>query len=367
MQPTLKTLLLFSMCILSGHLPAQHHRMHPDIPADTSYNVQKELVKHRKKYPFIQIAEVVHSEGSTFLDNLTYHRIDQRDLHLDLFLPKQAGSTAAPLVIMIHGGGWRSGNKDMDHPMAAYWAANGYIAACVEYRLSMEAQYPAQIQDIKTAIRWLKLHAQRFAIDTTKVAIMGCSAGGQLAALIGSRNDDFPLYQTDAYNQVSDRVQAVIDFDGVLAFLHPDSSEGKDRPDKPSAATQFLGIPAQDCPDRWNEASALHQVNPSSAPILFVNSSQPRFSAGQQDMMHKLDALGIPNKAYLLEGTPHSFWLFQPWMNEAMQQAVQFLDQLYRSSDYKPNVGERYSDVCWYECGDRKKAKNIVCTLKTRA
>ncbi|MGE4434622.1 MAG: alpha/beta hydrolase fold domain-containing protein, partial [Bacteroidales bacterium] len=178
MQPTLKTLLLLAMCILSGHLPAQHHRMHPDIPADTSYNVQKELVKHRKKYPFIQIAEEVHSEGSTFLDNLTYHRIDQRDLHLDLFLPKQAGSTAAPLVIMIHGGGWRSGNKDMDHPMAAYWAANGYIAACVEYRLSMEAQYPAQIQEIKTAIRWLKLHAQRFAIDTTKVAIMGCSAGG---------------------------------------------------------------------------------------------------------------------------------------------------------------------------------------------
>ena len=110
----------------------------------------------------------------------------KRDLRLDIFRPGKAGKY--PALIMIHGGGWRSGTKEMQVPMAEMLAAEGFVTIPVEYQLSLEAKYPAAVYNIKSAIRWVHANADKYGIDTSKIAISGCSAGGHLASLVGMTN-----------------------------------------------------------------------------------------------------------------------------------------------------------------------------------
>jgi acetyl esterase/lipase len=316
---------------------AQHQRMHPGVPADSTYNLADQVIKMTAKYPFIRAAVASVSDSVRVISNVVYERLPasqavgaMRDLHLDLFLPRFKTSKKVPVVVLIHGGGWRSGNKDMEHYMAQVYALNGFAAVCVEYRLSIEAPYPAAVQDIKTALRWIRFSARRYHFDPSRVAIHGESAGGQLASLIGSLNASFPKYQTASYARFSDKVQAVVDVDGVQAFLHPESSEGADKPGKPSAATLWFGVPSSVDSSLFIEASALTHVGAQSAPFLYIDSSIPRFTAGQHDMMAALRSHGIYCEEHLLAGTPHSFWLFHPWVDETMQYAVGFLKQVLR-------------------------------------
>jgi hypothetical protein len=195
-----KSVFLTAICLSGWFMPAlsQHYLMHPSIPADTSYNLKSEFHKQRVRFPFIQMAVPSDSGSYRVFRNLVYARLDDRDLHIDVFLPVHSAS-AIPAILMVHGGGWRSGNKDMDHYMASQLAENGFAALCVEYRLSMEALYPAAVQDITTAIRWTRAIASTtFPINPQKIALKGSSAGGQLVSLIGSLNGPYrPFKQID--------------------------------------------------------------------------------------------------------------------------------------------------------------------------
>ncbi|WP_243347271.1 alpha/beta hydrolase [Parabacteroides sp. FAFU027] len=305
---------------------AQHYRLHPDIPVDSSYSAQNEWKKHSKKYQAITLADVGNTEKLQINNDVVYAKYGKREMHLDLVRPKGV-SKKVPVVVIVHAGGWRSGEKNMDRPMAYELSRNGFATVCVEYRLSMEARYPAAIQDVKAAIRWVRANAKTYGLNPDKVAIMGTSAGGQLASLIGSVNEPFAKYQNELYKKYSDRVQAVVDVDGVLAFLHPESSEGQDQPGKTSAATLWFGVSAKENSALWNEASALHRVNKHTAPFLFVNSAQARFHAGQNDMVNKLNQLRIYNEVHQIPDTPHTFWLFHPWLDTAMTYIVPFLNK----------------------------------------
>jgi acetyl esterase/lipase len=327
----MKRLIPFFFLIIFYPSQAQEHcKIHPSVPVDTSYTVSHEWAKQFRKYPFIQIARPVGSDSVAVFSNLTYESIHGRDLHVDIFQPTFTKGKNTPVVVMVHGGGWRSGEKDMEHYMAEEYAKNGFSAVCVEYRMSMEAPYPAALQDIKTAIRWVRAFAKKYHFDPNQIAIEGESAGGQIAALIGTMNHHFPKYQTQSYRHYSDRVQATIDVDGVLAFIHPESGEGQDKPGKPSAGTLWFGVPASEDTTLYVEASALTYAGKQSAPILFVNSSIPRFHAGQHDMIRRLQKHNVYYEEHLLEGTPHSFWLFHPWVDETMKHTVAFLKTVFR-------------------------------------
>ncbi|HRZ97030.1 MAG TPA: alpha/beta hydrolase, partial [Paludibacter sp.] len=158
---------------------------------DTSYTTYQTFQKIRKNHPEIRMVEELKSNEINQFENLTYKTItdgaDLRALHLDIYRPKQFGKY--PAIVLIHGGGWRSGNKSMERPMAQRIAMQGYVAIPVEYRLSLEAKYPAAIHDIKAAIRFVKDNAERYGIDTSKIAIEGESAGGQLATLVAMTNN----------------------------------------------------------------------------------------------------------------------------------------------------------------------------------
>lgn len=300
------------MSVLSSQLIAQ------DFPRDTSYTIRSAYEKYVKRHPEIQIADPELENQVSIQRNIPYKDTGVRDLSLDVFRPLQNSAEVHPAAIMVHGGGWISGDKSLLHPMAKALASRGFIAITVEYRLSPEAEYPAAVYDVKSAIKWVKDHSVAFGVDTQRVAILGTSAGGQIAALVGT-TQEMPQFEDPADSSKSTTsVFAVIDVDGVLAFIHPDSEEG-------TVAGKWLGGNPSDARDTWIEASALTHANSETPPTLFIGSSSPRFLAGNEEFMEILSSANIYSEKQVFEDAPHSFWLFHPWFEPTIKHIDRFL------------------------------------------
>jgi acetyl esterase/lipase len=294
------------------------------IPRDTSFTVYSAFMKEKKNFPEIEIAEPKLPKGVLAKEDVVFSSPGKRDLHLDVFYPAEKSKKGYPGVILIFGGGWKSGEKSMSVPMAQQIAAKGYVTAAVEYRLSPEIQYPAAVHDVKAAIRFMRAHAADYNLDKSKIAVHGVSAGGQLAALVGTTNGVKKLEGIEGYTEQSSDVQAIIDIDGVLAFKHPESAEGQ-------VAGEWLGGTYEQKPQIWEEASALTHAGKNTPPILFINSSLPRFHAGRDDMIKKLNAHGIYSEVHSFPNTPHPFWLFHPWFEPTVNYTIEFLDKVFKN------------------------------------
>lgn len=290
------------------------------VPRDTSFTIYGTYIKEKKARPYIEVALPIVSKNIVSKKDLVYEEIGERKLLLDVFYAKKTNKKT-PAVLLIFGGGWRSGSKDQNWAMCAELAKNGYVAVTPEYRLSQEALYPAAVYDLKTAIRWMRANAGKYGIDTNKIAVLGCSAGGQLAALLGTTNSNstFENKSLGYANHHSD-VQAVIDIDGTLAFHHPESSEGK-------ASSDWFGGNYTQKPELWEAAAPLKHVSITTPPFLFLNSSIPRFHAGRTDFIHKTDSLHIYTEVHEFPDTPHPFWFFHPWFKPMMRYIIQFLQK----------------------------------------
>jgi len=298
------------------------------FPTDTSFATYSTYQKEVKNYPFITIAQSITDETVIRYKDVEYARYGDRIMHIDLYLPSPAPEEKRPAVLLIHGGGWRSGNKSMEAPMASFLASKGFICAAVEYRLSTEALYPAAVIDLKTAIRWLRRNTERYYIDTTRIAALGCSSGGQLAALLGATNGT-TLFSNELYPGYSSNLQAVIDIDGILAFIHSESGEGIDKPGKPSSATLWIGATKEEDPNLWRESSPLTHAGKTFPPVLFLNSQYPRFHAGRDDLIARLDSLNRYSEVHEIKNTPHPFWLFNPWFDSTANWCLQFLNKQF--------------------------------------
>ena len=170
-------------------------------------------------FPLLQGREEL-PEGFEKRANLVYARAGGWDLHLDLFLPQAAaGKGPFPALVYIHGGGWRSGSKDRFHPQAAYLAKRGLIGASIEYRLSGEAKFPAALKDVKAAVHWLRANARHYSISPGQIAAVGNSAGGHLAALLGTTSHLREFEGDGAEGIFSSQVQAVAAFNAPLDLV----------------------------------------------------------------------------------------------------------------------------------------------------
>jgi acetyl esterase/lipase len=248
-----------------------------EIPRDTSYNVNVVYKQIHEKFPMAVPAKDSVPTGIKADRNIVYTTIattpyGKRDLHLDIFRPTKTGKL--PAIIMIHGGGWRSGTKQMQVPMAEMLAAKGFVTIPVEYQLSLEAKYPAAVFNIKSAVRWVHANAEKYGIDTSRIAISGCSAGGQLASLVGLTNrvQSFEGDQGNAGG--SSRVNAIIDIDGVIDFMAPNSLNLKRQPN--SADVEWLGGTFEARPLIWKDASPIFWATEKTAlPMLFIKRVLP--------------------------------------------------------------------------------------------
>ncbi len=291
-------------------------------PRDTSFTLETTYQKELKYRPYIKIPSASIARPINNQYDLVYKRIGDRSLKLDLFSPKSAGPIKHPGIILIHGGGWSSGDKSQMHMIARELASKDYICYTLEYRLSPEAPYPAALLDLKDAIAWIKQYGPDQGLDTSKIAALGTSAGGQLASLLGTTNGKETFAQQRVSKPAISTVQAVINIDGVLAFHHPESAEGK------SASIWLLGNYKEN-PANWTEASALSNVSANAVPILFLNSSNARFHAGRDDLIKKLDYYGIYSQVHEFADTPHPFWFFEPWYTPMINKIEGFLKEVF--------------------------------------
>lgn len=292
---------------------------------DTSYNFYTASAKMHKKFPDAEPVFPHIPENVKEIKNIVYAEVGERKLHLDIFYPTNLNNKDIPGVVLIHGGGWRSGNRQLVIPMAEKLAANGYVTIAVEYRLSTEALYPASVYDIKAAIRWMRANASEYKINNKEIAVYGCSAGGHLAALIGTTNGDRKFEGDEGNNGYSSDVQSIIDVDGVLDFFGKGSEEVYKKSGKPSAAYLWFGVSAKENPEIWKEAGPINHTNKNTPPVLFINSGQPRFHAGRDEMIKKLNSFNIYSEVHTLEGTIHTFWLFNPWFEKTFDYTLNFL------------------------------------------
>lgn len=324
-------LLLFALVAVVISSDAQEKNSKKEIPRDTSFTLDNTATKVYKQYPEARLVVAEIPKGVIARENIVYAGDRGRELHLDLFAPVAKSKERYPGVLLIHGGGWRSGNRRMEWPMAQHLAANGYVTATVEYRLSVEALYPAAIYDLKAAIRWMRANARKYDIDPNKIAVYGCSAGGELAAFLGTTGGLKKFEGSLGQLSYSSRVQAVVDVDGVLDFTDPAES-GKDiDPQKPSAGKLWFGASFKDDPKIWKEASPINYVDSTTPPILFVNSSLERYHVGRDQVIAKLKKWNIYSEVHTIPDTPHPFWLFHPWFDEAFNHILKFLNKTFRT------------------------------------
>jgi acetyl esterase/lipase len=233
---------------------------------------------------------------------------------LDLYTPNGA-TGPVPLIIWIHGGGWQSGSKSLNPngPQIRY-AQNGYAVASLNYRLSGEAIFPAQIHDCKAAIRWLRANAATYNLDPARFGVWGSSAGGHLAALVATSNDVTDMEGTVGANPgFSSRVQAAGDWFGPTDFLQMDTQAkqagcGGSTHDSPtSPESLLLGCSIQTCPDAAARANPMTYVSGDDPPIFIQHGlTDCTVSYGQSQILQTLfQSIGHDSSLSLFAATGH--------------------------------------------------------------
>lgn len=208
--------------------------------------------------------------------DIEYAKVGDKSLKLDVYAP-QKSDKPLPLIVWIHGGAWRAGDKKQC-PALRFTRA-GFVVASVNYRLSQEAIYPAQIHDCKGAIRWLRANAKKYHIDPDKVAVWGSSAGGHLVALLGTSGDVREMEGDVGGNLTfSSRVQLVCDFFGPTDFLQMDAHAlpGARLKHDPATSPESLlvGGAIQKNKDKVKKANPITYVSKDDPPFLILHGDK---------------------------------------------------------------------------------------------
>lgn len=215
---------------------------------------------------------LAHPLPLTFVPDVRYGEADGKPLLLDVIAPQRRSVAPRPAVIWVHGFGWFAGTR-RDHlevSMCTFLAAHGFFTASIEYRLSGEAPFPAQIHDVKAAIRWLRAHAATDNIDPAHIGIWGGSAGGHLAALAGLTGDLPELEGQSGAPGYSSRVQAVAVASAPSDFLRPGGALGN-ATDGPVA--RLFGGPVAERREMMRLASPITHVSPGTPPMLIAHGT----------------------------------------------------------------------------------------------
>lgn len=239
-----------------------------------------------------------------------------RALTMRLAVP--AGATPAPVVVYIHGGGWLFGHPNVQHPHLAAMAlfdklhAAGYAVARASYRLSAEGRFPTQLHDLKAAIRYLRHHATCFGIDAARIGVIGESAGGHLAVLLGL--DTPPEFEGEVgITGPASKVQAVVSWYGITDFLTLDAQRIPGSPfthdTAESASSRLLGQTISANPDAARAASPVTWVTADAAPCLIQHGTDDLVvPPGQgRELFEMLQASGVPAEFSPVAGASHCF------------------------------------------------------------
>jgi acetyl esterase/lipase len=224
---------------------------------------------------------------------------------LDIYLPR--GVERPPLMILIHGGGFREGDKREEN--VAQWLAEGYVVASVNYRFSSDAIFPAQVEDCKAAVRWLRVNASKYGYDPERFGARGSSAGGYLVTMLGTTG---AAAQFDVGENlgVSSRVQAVADRYGPIDFLRIDEQMtpgGESQDASGSPLWELLGGRLQDNREKAEQANPINYVAGDCPPFIIIHGdSDPLVPHFQSELLAAaLAKAGVPVTLYTVKGGGH--------------------------------------------------------------
>lgn len=247
----------------------------------------------------------------------------------DLYLPADDGtSDLRPAVVIIHGGGWTAGDKGAKREIniGTTLAAHGYVGLSINYVLQTTdgpPVWPRNLHDCKTAVRWMRANAKRLRIDPKHIGVIGGSAGGHLAALVGVTDPKSGLDPAAPFGDYSCRVQAVVDLYGPMA-------------DDTTRPVRIIGKSRDMAPKAYEQVTPLSHLDPNDPPVLILHGTADTTvpAADSKRFAAALKSAGVVHELIIIPGAPHTFDL-QPKQKDLRPVVLAFFDKYL-----KPGVGK---------------------------
>ena len=308
--------LLLSLLVAFAKLPDM-----PTMPegAEPPGTFQELIDLYQAHGVNVHYPKIEPEDGVTRLLDIPFVTRGEQELKLDLFLPAKTHVNSS-LVILVHGGGFRMGDKKREHPKAHWLVNRGYAVACVQYRLSGVASFPAPLNDLKAAVSWLRKNAADYGYDSGKIAMFGGSAGGHLTSLVASTADKEAFERSE----VSNAIQAAIVM-GTPPDMNSPYGISESR-NEGSDYRMFLGVSYDDHPEVVNKASTFHHLSENTPPSLLIDE---HFNLSSAPVRNKMAEWGTTHDYLVLSGGIHGEWRLEPWFTITLDRTDRFLRKLF--------------------------------------
>jgi len=284
-------LLVLSIAPLNGQ---------ENVLAPKGYSSIKALKKAYKdnsfdyRNPKLEIIPKIISQHK----NIVFKVVNNDSVRLDIFYRKDI-TTPRPIIIFIHGGGWKMGSKETYYSYAGPFVKDGYITATVNYRLAPHAHFPAQIEDVKCSVNWLIEHSAEYNIDASKIILVGGSAGAHLALLAAYSNDN--TFRSGCNNvNIHDRIKGVIDIYGPTNMAREPKRRKK-------SVVNLIGASYEDKPQQYEAASPLNYISKKCPPTMILHGTiDGTVPIRHSDLLNsELEKVGVFTQYHRLEGWGH--------------------------------------------------------------
>ena len=308
--------LLVSMLAASAKVPEM-----PTMPegVEQPSNFQELIELYQSHGVEVYFPKIELEQGVTRLLDIPFVTRGEQELKLDLFLPYKPYLNS-PLVILVYGGGFRMGDKKNEHPKAHWLVNRGYAVACLQYRLSGVASFPAPLNDLKAAVSLLRQNASEYGYDPERIAMFGGSAGAHLTSLVASTADKEEFERSG----ISNAIQAAI-----VVGAPPDMTSPYGIAESRKAGSDyrmFLGVSYDDHPEVVEQASTNHHLSANTPPSLLIDE---HFNPSSAPVRDKLAEWGITHDYMVLSGGIHGEWLLEPWFTITLDRTDKFLKTVF--------------------------------------
>jgi len=258
-------------------------------------------------------------------EGVVYSKAGDRDLLLDAFVPKTDGDF--PAVLVVHGGAWKSGNRRQLRTYATKLCERGFVCFAIDYRLAPEHKFPAQIEDCRAAVRWIRQNAADYKADASRLGAIGYSAGGHLVSLLGTTGEEAEKNE----DKVDTRLQAIVAGGAPTDFRW--------FPDRGKWAEYWMGGDLDTAADKFRSASATAFVDKHDPPFFFFNGTDDKLVPvlWSRSCHEALKANGVKSQMYIIEGANH---MKAAADTTALTKACEFLEQELKKPDNRPEGEE---------------------------
>lgn len=324
---------LVTTILLWGRPPAKRPDLVTPIPAgvpEPPRGYPSQISAFLAAYAFYDLIVIEDAPGVDGVDeryDIVYGKGGDTELSLDLFLPTGIDKPA-PGVVLFYGGGWKSGRKDQLREYAQHFARNGYVVALPQYRLRDTGVWPNSVHDAKTAMRWMRAHAEENFVDPDRIGVMGNSAGAYLALMVGYTPGVEEFEGDGGWEEFSSDAQVVVDIYGPTDFTEPE------RRNHDLIVSYMSGV-YEDDPSRYERASPIRYVNADTPPTCVIHGTVDMLVPVHQSdwLVEKLQEHGVPHYYSRIDGWPHAMDGVRAVNLHTRELILAFLDEYLRDAE----------------------------------